>query len=59
MVISSLEDLVLEYVQNLVPWAMNSKPMTPPSQTLKVDGKKVSLLFLFVARDPKYGNSIF
>ena len=44
----------------LGPWTMNQKTKnTLPSQTLKVEEKKVSLVFLFVAQEPRYGHFIF
>ena len=41
--------------QNLGPWAINEKTKdTLLSQTLKVEEKKVSLVFLFVVQEPRY-----
>ena len=46
--------------QYLGPWAINKKTKdTLLSQTLKVEEKKVSLFFSFVAQEPKYGHFIF
>ena len=46
--------------QYLGPWAINWKNKdTLLSQTLKVEEKKVSLVFLFVAQEPRYGHFIF
>ena len=46
--------------QYLGPWAINKKTKdTLLSQTLKVEKKKVSLFFWFVAQEPKYGHFIF
>ena len=46
--------------QYLRPWANNKKTKdTLLSQTLKVEEKKVSLVFLFVAQEPRYGHFIF
>ena len=44
----------------LGPWAINEKTKdTLLSQTFKVEEKKVSLVFLFVAQEPRYGPFIF
>ena len=68
MAISSIEAQEVEYVpsskgrkcQYLGPWAMNQKTKdTLLSQTLKVEEKKMSLFFLFVAQEPTYGHFIF
>ena len=46
--------------QYLGPWAINKKTKdTLLSQTLKVEKKKVSLSFWFVAQELKYGHFIF
>ena len=46
--------------QYLGSWATNQKSKdTLLSQTLKVEEKKVSLVFLFVAQEPRYGHFIF
>ena len=46
--------------QYLGPWAINKKTNdTLLSQTLKVEEKKVSLIFWFVAQEPRYGHLIF
>ena len=46
--------------QYLGPWAMNRKTKdTLISQTLKVEEKKVSSDFLFVAQEPRYCHFIF
>ena len=41
-------------------WATNKKSKdTLLSQTLKVEEKKVTLVFIFVAQKPRYGNFFF
>ena len=46
--------------QYLGSWATNHKSKdTLLFQTLKVEEKKVSLVFLFVAQEPRYGHFIF
>ena len=46
--------------QYLSSWATNHKTKgTFPSQTLKVEEKKVALLFWFLAQETRYGHFIF